>query len=402
MSHRRNKRWNRLVENTVRKVVLMESNFDKTTNTATPELESVIDAMYNDFGAFREMLKELGGGWALKDKVRDEDNKVVQKKVKGKDGKEKMVDETVDVPDTEWQKRIQEIFGTKEELMKRFEDLNKALNKGKGYAKAYMPALEGIDVQFVQDALDSTQGQLGVDTSSEWNQGEDNFKDWYEKNQNALGDDGLVNSDEEGQAPEAQNSSYYRRGNVMNETLYRWGQLAGLLTEDKDGADDEDTNTGSWTGGGPTPFVGPEEPLPGAPKVPAGTPIDPSKIEGEALAFLKKGKGTGDKMEVEAGAGLASSQLKPTQKEVKLGKSLAFALQNIGQDFDGAYADDEGNILDGHHRWSGQFLRKGDTQHTGLNVIKRNSAYKGDANTQAFLRMLTSIGNALGRGTKTK
>ena len=88
----------------------------------------------------------------------------------------------------------------------------------------------------------------------------------------------------------------------------------------------------------------------------------------------------------------------PTQTNIKAGKSILFALVNSGLDMGGAFVTDTGEILDGHHRWSGQLLRTGGAaQHTGINVIG-----KGSLDIQTFLTMLTALGQALGRPTKLK
>ena len=90
--------------------------------------------------------------------------------------------------------------------------------------------------------------------------------------------------------------------------------------------------------------------------------------------------------------------MKPTQKNVKAAKSMLFALLDVGADMGGAFASSEGEIIDGHHRWSGQWLRTGGNKDmTGVNIVD-----KGKMNTKEFLTMLTAIGTALGRPTKLK
>jgi len=102
---------------------------------------------------------------------------------------------------------------------------------------------------------------------------------------------------------------------------------------------------------------------------------------------------------MEKNASKANSELKPTQTNVKAAKSLLFAFCNSGLDFGGAYASTEGHILDGHHRWSGQYLRTaGAAQHTNLHLIEKPSTM----DVPTFLTMLTSVGQALGRPTKSK
>ena len=146
------------------------------------------------------------------------------------------------------------------------------------------------------------------------------------------------------------------------------------------------------------PFSGAEDVMPGAANRGDGdAAYDHSKTKGLAKTFLEKGTGTGDKVKMERSQGRDNSQLKPTQTNVKAAKSLLFAFCNSGLDFGGAYADNEGYILDGHHRWSGQYLRTaGAAKHTNLHIIHRPSGQ----DVKTFLTMLTAVGQALGRPTK--
>ena len=93
---------------------------------------------------------------------------------------------------------------------------------------------------------------------------------------------------------------------------------------------------------------------------------------------------------------MKNGDMKPTQTNVKAAKSMLFALANIGQDMEGAFASSDGEIIDGHHRWSGQWLRSGgDAQMANVHIID-----KGGMSTGEFLTMLTVVGNAMGRPTK--
>jgi hypothetical protein len=90
----------------------------------------------------------------------------------------------------------------------------------------------------------------------------------------------------------------------------------------------------------------------------------------------------------------------PTQSNILIGKSMLFALLqwNGGSDLsnmDGAFVTTAGEILDGHHRWSGAYIATGGSlSHSGVHTVT------GDAAT--LIPILTSIGNALGRDQKGK
>jgi len=82
----------------------------------------------------------------------------------------------------------------------------------------------------------------------------------------------------------------------------------------------------------------------------------------------------------------------PTQSNVLVGKSLAFAL---GGGFDGqelgAYITGGNEILDGHHRWSGTMIVDPGASIRGHKVM---------APAADVIPVLTSLGNALGRQQK--
>jgi hypothetical protein len=172
--------------------------------------------------------------------------------------------------------------------------------------------------------------------------------------------------------------------------LERWGRIAGLqpLNALREISSDERF-----------PFPGPASVMDGAPDLGADGSIDPGAIKGKAKAFLTKGKGTdGDSFNINQNQGLSNAAMKPTQTNIKAGKSLLFALADIGADMEGAFATSDGEILDGHHRWSGQYLRTGgEVEMTNIHLID-----KGGMSTPEFLTMLTVVGNALGRPTKLK
>ena len=174
--------------------------------------------------------------------------------------------------------------------------------------------------------------------------------------------------------------------------LERWAKMAGLgqLSEVVDDPR--------------FPFPGEAQVMDGAPNLGAKGAPDPGSIEGKAKAFLTKGKEDAEEGDappafaIQQNAGLSSSDMKPTQTNIKAGKSILFALIDAGADMEGAFATSDGEILDGHHRWSGQYLAHGGkTQHTNVHLID-----KGGMSTPEFLTMLTVVGNALGRPTKLK
>jgi hypothetical protein len=148
------------------------------------------------------------------------------------------------------------------------------------------------------------------------------------------------------------------------------------------------------------PFVGPNQVMPGAPNLGSKGSIDVDAIKGTAKKFLTKGKGNkGDDVNVTMDQSLANTKMKPTQTNVKAAKTLLFALLNTGEDMGGAFASNAGEIIDGHHRWSGQRLRTGGSaSHTGVHIIDKPSGM----GTKEFLTMLTVLGTALGRPTKLK
>ena len=123
---------------------------------------------------------------------------------------------------------------------------------------------------------------------------------------------------------------------------------------------------------------------------------------GQALAFLVKGKHDGnqsdDSIDVEVAGTLDNSDMIPTQSNILAAKSLLFAfLQGTGNsdlsDMGGAFVTSDGEILDGHHRWSGAYIGTGgNLTHNNVHIV----AGKADE----LLPALTAIGNAIGRQQK--
>jgi len=232
----------------------------------------------------------------------------------------------------------------KDELSGRISKVGSALPSS-GLAKKDMPALEGEDGSDVKDAL-SPGGRFNVDIEADYAGGEESVDAWIKS---------LDKEDKEkltsGEEPGAKKESYLR--------------------EDKFPA------PGTIKGGGKDPV-------------------------GQALAFLVKGKHDGnqtdDNIEVQVGGTIGNSEMIPTQSNILAAKSLLFAfLQGTGNsdlsDMGGAFVTSAGEILDGHHRWSGAFIGTGGgLSHSNVHIV--------DGSAKELLPALTAIGNAIGRTQK--
>jgi hypothetical protein len=235
------------------------------------------------------------------------------------------------------------------ELSKRISTVGDDLPSG-APAKKDMPALEGEDATAVADAL-TPGGKFNIDLEPPHAKDE-NFDTWYD----SLTDEEKA-SYESGKVPKAEQ--------VKEE---------GLVREDK-------------------------YPRHGMAAMPGGAAENPV---GKALAFLTKGQMDGedgdDKITVTTGGSLANSKMIPTQSNILAGKSLLFAfLQGVGasdlSDMGGAFVTSAGEILDGHHRWSGAYIGTGGgLTHSNVHVV--------DGDSDSLIPMLTSVGNALGRPQK--
>ena len=359
--NRQNRNWSRLVENATRKVMLEgdegggdAGSYNDETNTKPEKSKPLIDAMFDNVPLFKEMMAAMGADWGLTKSETDESGEP-------KNGPPLTDEEIASLRD--------EIFGDKATAQSRMDDLNAKLAAGKGFSKKFMPAFEGVDAAAIADALDATQGDYGIDHSPEWNETQD-FAEYFEDH----------------------------KDEYMGESvdLARWGKLAGLLTEE-------------FSAEKHNPFPGPAKVMPGAPdkgsKAARKSAVSLDDTSGQAKAYLEKGKKADtptDKMTVDANKPLGHSAMIPSQREVKLGKTIAFAFKDIGKDMGGSFADNEGNILDGHHRWSGQHMRGFTGEHTNVNIINRGEAYTGDGKTPEFLKMLSTLSTAIGRPTKLK
>lgn len=130
-------------------------------------------------------------------------------------------------------------------------------------------------------------------------------------------------------------------------------------------------------------------------------PTDLNKSSGKD--WLQRGKNDGeigdDKIEVKTGQSLTVGEMTPTQSNIQIAKSLFFATvvapKGEIDKMDG-FATDEANgsaILDGHHRWSGQYIANGPGKSlTGIITVA--------APAEKAIPILRSVGNALGRDQK--
>ena len=214
-----------------------------------------------------------------------------------------------------------------------------------GLAKKDMPALEGDDAPAVKDAL-SPGGKFNIDREAPYAGGEESLDAWI-----ASLDPADKDKLSKGELP------------AINEE--------GPLREDKFPA------PGTIKGGGADPV-------------------------GQALAFLVKGRYDGsqkdDSVQVKVGGSIANSKMIPTQSNILAAKSLLFAfLQGVGgtdlSDMGGAFVTSAGEILDGHHRWSGAYIATGGgLTHDNVHIVQGNK--------DELLPALTAIGNAIGNKQK--
>jgi hypothetical protein len=121
----------------------------------------------------------------------------------------------------------------------------------------------------------------------------------------------------------------------------------------------------------------------------------------EAKAFMTAGANDGipedDKIEIKLGGSIAASAAIPTQSNILIPKGLGMAIKDISGGDLGAYGGTDGEILDGHHRWSA----------TMLNDPSANIGTIAQIDLKALgipetLKYLTTIGNALGNKTQIK
>jgi hypothetical protein len=271
--------------------------------------------------------------------------------------------------------KAEEIFVDKATFEKRVGEIVGKLNGAEGFSKPEMPALEGGDAAALQDALDE-EGEYNIDIGADFGGDTDNFSEYAKEKV----DDSEASPEEKKEKKEESN---WRKGDVL---LERWNKIAGLNVISEIESDPR------------FPFPGAAKVMPGAHNLGDKGTIDLGKTTGIAKAFLTKGKGNeGDDISITQNQSMKNSKMKPTQTNVKAAKSMLFALGDIGQDMEGAFASNQGEIIDGHHRWSGQHLRTGGE----VDMLNVHIVDKAGMNTPEFLTMLTVVGNAMGRPTKT-
>ena len=102
-----------------------------------------------------------------------------------------------------------------------------------------------------------------------------------------------------------------------------------------------------------------------------------------------------DKIEIQLGGGIPAAKAIPTQSNILIPKGMGMAIKGISGGPLNAYGGLNGEILDGHHRWSATMLNDPTAE---IGTIARIDL---DAlGQQETLKYLTAIGNALGNKTK--
>ena len=219
-----------------------------------------------------------------------------------------------------------------------------------GTPKDSMPALEPMDVAHVEDAL-SPGGNLSIDMTAPYAGEEEGVEAWHQS--------------QESSKKEKKEESIRKMLDILLEDKYPQGHKSGM---------------------------------PGAPAKGEKSAVSIGDIKGLALSFLTKGlekndkSGNDDTIEVKQDEPIDVASMEPTQKNVLLGKALAFALGGgFGGQSLGAYVTGGNEILDGHHRWAGTM------------IVDPGAGIKGHkvmAPASDILPILTALGNALGRQQK--
>ena len=247
-------------------------------------------------------------------------------------------------------------FGDAATLQKRVEEVGASLPKT-GMKKSEMPALEKDDVGTVADYLDDSDG-TGIELTPKYTIKGKEYNSWEELKA-ALG-----GNEEEQEEPAA---------NRKDETiLRRWMKMANL----------NEAN--------PAMYPKPDE-------LKKGTKLAKAYLSaGTAPVDGKKGD---DKAAVDPDGTVAATEMKPTQKNIQVAKSLMFALSGGVPEFGGyVFGDTDGKfkILDGHHRWSGTYIAN---PNTTMTKVYKMTPPQGMDGTD-FLKAVTALGNAIGRDQK--
>ena len=245
-------------------------------------------------------------------------------------------------------------FGDAATLQKRVEEVGASLPET-GMKKSEMPALKNDDVATVADYLDDSDG-TGIELTPKYTIKGKEFNSWEELKA-ALG------------GGEEEQDAANRKDEAM---LRRWRKMANL----------NEANPAMY----PKPDELKKDTKLAKAYLSAGTaPID--------------GKKGDDKATVEPDGTAAVSELKPTQKNIQVAKSLMFALSGGVPKFGGyVFGDTDGKykILDGHHRWSGTYIANPNTTMTNVRKMTPPKGMDGDD----FLKAVTALGNAIGNPQK--
>ena len=245
-------------------------------------------------------------------------------------------------------------FGDAATLQKRVQEVGASLPKT-GMKKSEMPALKNDDAATVADYLDDSDG-TGIELTPKYTIKGKEFNSWEELKA-ALG-----GGDEEQDAAN-------RKDEAM---LRRWMKVAHL----------NEAN--------PAMYPKPDE-------LQKDTKLAKAYLSaGTAPVDGKKGD---DKASVEPDGTAAVSELKPTQKNIQVAKSLMFALRGGVPKFGGyVFGDTDGKykILDGHHRWSGTYIANPNTTMTNVRKMTPPKGMDGGD----FLKAVTALGNAIGNPQK--
>ena len=245
-------------------------------------------------------------------------------------------------------------FGDAATLQKRVEEVGASLPET-GMKKSEMPALKNDDVATVADYLDDSDG-TGIELTPKYTIKGKEFNSWDELKA-ALGGD------------EEEQDAANRKDEAM---LRRWMKMANL----------NEAN--------PAMYPKPDELKPDTKLAKAYLSAGTAPVDG------KKGD---DKATVEPDGTAAVSELKPTQKNIQVAKSLMFALSGGVPKFGGyVFGDTDGKfkILDGHHRWSGTYIANPNTTMTNVRKMTPPKGMDGDD----FLKAVTALGNAIGNPQK--
>lgn len=245
-------------------------------------------------------------------------------------------------------------FGDAATLQKRVKAVGDALPQT-GMKKSQMPALKNDDAATVADYLDDSDN-TAIELTPKYTVKGKEFASWEELKAALGGDEGVK-------------AAANRKDEAI---LRRWMQVANL----------NEAN--------PAMYPKPDE-------LKKDTKLAKAYLSaGSAPVDGKKGD---DKAAVEPDGTAAVSDLKPTQKNIQVAKSLMFALSGGVPKFGGyVFGDTDGKykILDGHHRWSGTYIANPNTTMTNVRKMTPPKGMDGDD----FLKAVTALGNAIGNPQK--